>query len=64
MNCYYCLQTEYRVPRLLCGHFLCPSCYCALKRDGISNCLICDKVLLRGKRKVGSKMREGDGINP
>lgn len=51
MKCYYCLQVEYRVPMLECGHFLCPCCFCMLKNDGINNCLRCDKILSREKKK-------------
>lgn len=58
MHCYICSQVESNVPLLKCGCFLCPSCYCNMKRDGIYHCCridrdgsVCDKPLFRGRRK-------------
>lgn len=35
------------VPDLICGHFICPSCYCKLKKENINYCICCDKTLER-----------------
>ncbi len=46
-----CLETITNTPLLICRHSLCSKCYCNLKSNKINSCLLCDKKLVRGRRK-------------
>ncbi len=52
MNCYLCNEEpDGVVPLLRCGDYVCPSCYCRIRDHKITYCLICHKILIRGKIK-------------
>lgn len=52
MNCYLCnADPDPHVPLLRCGHYACPPCYCKIKDRRINHCLLCEKKLIRGRRK-------------
>lgn len=51
MNCYLCeASPDPNVPLLTCGHYLCPPCYCHMRNDKNDFCLLCKKLLKRGRR--------------
>jgi len=52
MNCSICLDPpDKNIPLLICGHYVCCECYCRLKNMGFTNCLDCNRVLRRGRKK-------------
>ncbi len=52
MDCYLCeKKPDCHVPLLQCGCYCCPPCYCILKDNKIDRCAVCDKKLIRGKKR-------------
>ena len=52
MDCYLCnSEPDINVPLLQCKHYCCPKCYCDSKNNNKNNCLLCNKLLRRGKKK-------------
>ena len=52
MNCSICLDPpDKNIPLLICEHYVCCECYCRLKNMGFTNCLDCNRVLRRGRKK-------------
>lgn len=46
--CLICRYELYNIPNLICGHFICPDCYCKLKnKNSKCKCPFCDKTLRR-----------------
>ena len=48
-----CVMCDFQIrnwPNLVCGHFVCPMCYCKLQTQK-ARCPVCEKVL---KRRVPS----------
>jgi len=51
MECVICDEYFPNIPLLRCGHALCNVCYCNLKIEKITKCIICCKELIRGTKK-------------
>lgn len=50
--CYLCNESgDKRVPLLVCRCYVCCRCYCTLKSQGLTQCLKCTKILMRGGKK-------------
>lgn len=50
-NCYRCNNYFADIPLLRCNHALCSVCYCKQKDQKLDNCFLCNKKLIRGKKK-------------
>lgn len=44
-----------KVPKLLCNHYICPTCYVSMKMQKKEHCMTCERVMIR---------RSGRGIAP
>ena len=44
-----------KVPKLLCNHYICPTCYVSMKMQKKESCVTCERVMIR---------RSGRGIAP
>lgn len=50
--CQVCKTTDNNVPLLVCGHFICPSCYVKMKTENRNcKCIICNSTLKRRMAK-------------
>lgn len=52
IECFICSETFTQIPYLRCGHFICADCYCSCKNSKNNNCVICNKKLIRGRKKI------------